>query len=342
MKIAPIIRELRNSCSEKIVYEILHTKQHYDSSMSDVFFKDLEIPLPVYYLREIENPAKRLSHIIKGSSDILTYNPFDLVLVVGDVDSTLACALAAYKCKVPIAHIESGERSYDRSMPEEINRILVDNISTYLFCSTETALDNLALENIDCKTAFLVGNPMVDSILYAKHKLIDIIAGLPENYIVITIHRESNVLNYNVLRTILSEIDKLSEKIPVFFPMHPRTYKIISSDLAMENWSPNVKILAPMPYMDFISLVQGASLVITDSGGVQIEAGVLKTPCVTVRNTTEHTSTVEAGCNTLSEPNNIWDTTINMMKRKNIMYPEFGDGNASIRIVEKVMEIFNV
>lgn len=157
MKIAPIIREL-NTCADKIKYEIVHTEQPYDSNRSDVFFDGLELPLPTYYLGgDTNSPPEKISSLIKRISDICIYNRPDLVMVVGDIDSTLACAIAANKCVVPIVHIESGERSYDRTMPEEINRILVDNLSTYLFCSTENAINNLSFENIDTENAFFFG-----------------------------------------------------------------------------------------------------------------------------------------------------------------------------------------
>lgn len=343
VKVAPIIRELRNTCSEKIIYEIAHTGQHYDPNMSEVFFNELEIPLPVYYFGccSGKHPASQLSRYIANITSICVYNQPDLVLVIGDVTSTLACALAANKCKIPIAHVESGERSYDKSMPEEINRILIDNISTYLFCSTVTALDNLAIENIDCTNAFFVGNTMVDSLLHIKPKLTSVVPSVIKQYAVVTIHREYNTDNRGVLRKVLIEVNNIAKKLPVFFPAHPRTQKRIT-DFDLEQLHEQITILPPMSYIDFLSLVQSASLVITDSGGVQIEAGVLRTPCVTVRETTEHIATINAGINVLTKADNIFDTSVSMLKKQTISYPDFGDGKASVRIVQKLMEILNV
>lgn len=335
VKIAPIIREL-NTCADKLEYQILHTGQHYASNMSDTFFDVLNIRKPDFYFSgNTETPAEKISYLVRQVATTCIEIKPDLVLVVGDVDSTLACAIAATKSGIPVAHIESGERSYDRTMQEEINRICVDNLSRYLFCSTGNAMRNLALENIR-SGVFLSGNVMVDNLIWALSALTKP-AYAGGKYAVATIHRAINTDRRYNLENILEGLFAVAENRTVFFPVHPRT-KLKMKEYGLTINHKNIVELEPTSYFEFLSLVRYADVVITDSGGLQVEAAVFKTPCVTVRESTEHMDTIKSGANILS---NIYDIEENVifMLRKNITYPYLGDGKASVRIVKKLAEV---
>ncbi|WP_299238962.1 UDP-N-acetylglucosamine 2-epimerase (non-hydrolyzing) [Sulfurihydrogenibium sp.] len=301
IKLAPLSKILRENGINEI---IVHTGQHYDENMNDLFFKELEIPEPDYNLgigsgSHGEQTGRMLVEIEKI---ILKENP-DLVIVYGDTNSTLAGALAASKLHVKLAHVEAGLRSFNKRMPEEINRVLTDHVSDILFCPTQTAVENLKNEGIT-NGVYLVGDVMFDALLHFS-KISDIKSNIlerlnikPKEYYLATIHRAENTDNYERLKNILTAFSKLDEM--VVFPIHPRTRKMINyyglDDLLENN---NVKVIDPVGYLDMLKLEKNAKAILTDSGGVQKEAFWLKVPCITLRDETEWIETVNLGWNRL-------------------------------------------
>lgn len=323
IKIAPLLRAIdRHNASSKgnpIEPILVHTGQHYDFEMSQVFFQDLELPKPDVYLGVGSGThAEQTARVMVEFEKVLLKEKPDLVVVVGDVNSTLAAALAAVKIHIPVAHVEAGLRSYDRTMPEEINRLLTDQISDYLFTPSRDADENLEREGIPKEKIFFVGNIMVDSLLFNKARAdqSEILAQLKlaeEGYALLTLHRPSNVDEKRSLTNIMSAITKISEWIPVVFPAHPRTQKklhefnldshatvIVSPDIigAWQSQS-NVLITPPLSYLDFLKLEIYAKFVMTDSGGIQEETTVLNISCLTLRDTTERPITITQGTNVL-------------------------------------------
>jgi UDP-GlcNAc3NAcA epimerase len=301
IKLAPFSKVLRENGINEI---IVHTGQHYDENMNDLFFKELEIPEPDYNLgigsgNHGEQTGRMLIEIEKV---ILKENP-DLVIVYGDTNSTLAGALAASKLHIKLAHVEAGLRSFNKRMPEEINRVLTDHVSDILFCPTQTAVENLKNEGIT-KGVYLVGDVMFDALLHfskisdMKSNILERLNIKPKEYYLATIHRAENTDNYERLKNILIAFSKMDEK--VVFPIHPRTRKMISyyglGDL-LEN--DNVKVIDPVGYLDMLKLEKNAKAILTDSGGVQKEAFWLKVPCITLRDETEWVETVNLGWNRL-------------------------------------------
>ncbi len=289
VKIASIIRELKDN---NIEYHHIHTGQHYDYEMSEQIFKDLDIPVPDTRLQpnfSQNNPTAELMSLLEPV--IKSISP-DMVLVVGDTNSTFAGAYISVRLHIPVIHVESGLRSHDWQMPEEINRILVDRISSILITYTQKGYDNLVKEGIDINRIFVSNDPMVTSLEYATYKV-----KKPKysNYALLTLHRQENVDDYTRLKTALDILEK--SPLPIIFPIHPRTQKRIK-DFGLTNYS-NFTMLPPMGYIDFISLQKHASVIITDSGGIQKEAFVLKKPCITLRSTTEWVETINLGVNRL-------------------------------------------
>ncbi len=299
IKCAPLSKELRKTNEEKI----LNTGQHYDVEMSGIFFKELSIPHPDYNLgigsgTHGEQTGKMLIEIEK----ILNHDKPDLVLVYGDTNSTLAGALAASKIGICVAHIESGLRSFDRSMPEEINRILTDHISNLLFCPTPQAVTNLKNEGI-VSGVYMVGDVMQDALLMYSEiagKVSNILTKLDltvNEYFVITVHRPGNTDNKENLRRIIEALKRLERK--VIFPVHPRTEKYLKEYGFWEKMPSNVIMIKPLGYLDMLHLMNNAEKILTDSGGVQKEAYMLGKPCITLRENTEWVETVDAGWNVL-------------------------------------------
>ena len=343
MKISPLMRAMKRRESFESV--LVHTGQHYDDNMSKNFFRDLELPEPDLHLGVGSGShAWQTAEVMVRFEKVLADLTPDLVLVVGDVNSTLACSITATKLGVSIAHVEAGLRSFDRNMPEEINRVVTDRLSDYLFTTCQEANDNLGREGIGKEKIFLVGNVMIDSLLakLEQAKQSDILNRLrmeSAKYIVMTLHRPSNVDNQKTLRNILHGLNVIQQKFPVIFPAHPRTLKQItefglSGQIAEMT---HLHLVEPLGYLDFLSLMSQSKLVLTDSGGIQEETTVLGIPCLTLRENTERPVTVTEGTNTLvgSDPNRIIDEAMKILNGygKVGRVPKLWDGRASERIV---------
>ncbi len=336
VKLAPLSREIRNYCQEIII----HSGQHFDAEMSRLFFEDLQIPEPDYNLgisggRHAEQTGKMLI----GFEEILQNEKPKLVIVFGDTNTTLAGALAATKLGIKTIHIEAGLRSFNRSMPEEINRIVADHTSDYLFAPTKTAMNNLKLENLS-PISYLTGDIMVDSINFALDKIkngnqqnFSITSG--ESYYLLTLHRPYNVDNSKNLAMIFSELGKLS--LRVIFPIHPRTKRVIEVNKVII--PDNFIIINPVGYLDFISLEKNAEVIITDSGGIQKEAYILKKPCVTLRSETEWTETVKANWNLLINPSDLnnYSQSIESFRPDTIYKNIFGQN-----VAKNMMDLINI
>lgn len=293
IKAAPVMRTLQKY--DSVEYCLVHTGQHYDYCMSEVFFKGLKIPKPDINLEMKSTTYAALGMMMDLFEQYCFKEKPDVVLVFGDVDSTLACALVAAKLEgIKLAHVEAGERSFDMSMPEEINRIAIDRLSDYCFCSSHQALEHLATEGLE---GIITGNVMVDSLLYN----LETIKGLSKDrgqYALVTIHRQSNVDTKEDLANILEVVSEVSMMIPVIFPIHPRTLLRIKQ-FDLQKYLGQVKVVQPMGYLEFLSYVYGATMVLTDSGGIQVEASVLNVPCLTLRENTEWIDTLVYGTNIL-------------------------------------------
>tara|TARA_Y100000593_G_scaffold53909_1_gene100885 strand:- start:1204 stop:2295 length:1092 start_codon:yes stop_codon:yes gene_type:complete len=348
IKASPLIKKMGKL---KVKNLVLHTGQHYDENMSKVFFDELEIPSPDYNLNAGGGShAKQTANIMIGCEKYFLENNPDLVIVYGDVNSCVAASLVASKMGIKIAHIESGLRSYDRNMPEEINRVLTDSISDFLFLTSEDALDNLVKEGISADKCFLVGNTMIDSLVEFENKFdsSDILYQLDlekSTYSLITLHRPSNVDNKDDLKFMMDSIIKVSENIKCVFPIHPRTKNNLQKFDLYDKYNSlnNLKIINPLGYIDFMSLQKNAKFIITDSGGIQEESSYFGVPCLTSRDNTERPITIENGTNKLigTEYQNISNEV------SNIDYDIFTnihlwDGYSSDRIIKILKEKLNV
>jgi len=304
MKVAPIHRVFKEY-EKDILHLICHTGQHYDEKMSKIFFEELELPKPDFYLGVGGGShAVQTAAIMVEFEKILMAESPDLVIVVGDVNSTIACTLVAKKMNIKVAHVESGLRSFDRAMPEEINRILTDAISDYLFISESSGVDNLLKEGVSKDKIFLVGNVMIDSLVNnaAKIAASPILGSMglkTGGYILTTLHRPSNVDEKDSLTRIVHILNKYAEKHKIVFPVHPRTRSKMETFGLSGEISPNILLCDPIGYTDFLSLMEHAALILTDSGGIQEESTYLGVQCVTLRNNTERPVTVELGTNHL-------------------------------------------
>ena len=348
MKIAPIIHCLQQSqkTQNNLSFRLIHTGQHYDTKMSGTFFEELNIPEPDVNLGVGSGTqAEQTANIMIAFEKELLCNPTDLVIVVGDVNSTMACSIVAKKLNTKVAHVEGGIRSYDLSMPEEINRMVTDSISDYFFTTSLTASENLLKLGINSNRIYFVGNTMIDTLLTNEHRLVapsvytDL--GLKDrNYIVLTLHRPANVDDRESLKALMTEIIDNVGDMPIIFPIHPRTQKIYQ-ELGIQ--STNLHIIDPLGYLEFNYLVKHAKAVITDSGGITEESTVLGVPCLTLRNNTERPETCTIGTNELvgTDPKNL-KTYLNKLflgkwKKGNI--PELWDGHAADRIVDCILKI---
>jgi len=345
MKIAPIHFEFLKY-KDKVRHLICHTGQHYDEKMSKIFFDELGLPTPDYYLGiGSGSHAVQTAGVMVAFEKILLEEKPDLVIVAGDVNSTIACSLVAKKMHIPVAHVEAGLRSFDRQMPEEINRILTDAISDLLFVTEQSGLDNLKKEGVDAGKIFFTGNVMIDS-LVRNQSLIDASGILQQlelsksGYIVATIHRPSNVDTPESLSGILRLLNKYAQGRKVLFPVHPRTRSNIRSFGLEKEVSPELILTEPIGYIDFLCLVKNARLIITDSGGIQEESTYLGIPCVTLRDNTERPITVKIGTNYLagtdmSNADRIISEVLDGNVKKGSI-PELWDGKAAERICQAV------
>jgi UDP-N-acetylglucosamine 2-epimerase (non-hydrolysing) len=348
IKIAPIINAINraNLNGYKIKYRLVHTGQHYDNTMSDTFFKELNIPEPDINLGcGSGTQAEQTAAIMIAFEKELLANPTDLVIVVGDVTSTMACSIVAKKLNTKVAHIEAGIRSYDLSMPEEINRMVTDCIADYFFTTTEWAGNNLRAIGVNDHRIFFVGNVMIDTLLANQHRfrkplLWGKLNLIDKAYIIITLHRPANVDEGNKLKSYIKEIVNNVNGLPVIFPIHPRTAKIFN-ELGINE--PNLVITDPLSYLEFNYLVEQAKAVLTDSGGITEETTVMGVPCFTLRDNTERPETIEIGTNELigTNPSAIKPALEKLFagkwKKGNI--PELWDGKSAERIVGHLIEI---
>lgn len=348
MKVAPLHRAFSNE--KNAISKIVHTGQHFDQQMSDIFFHQLELPEPDYYLGVGSGTHSQMTaEMMTKFEPILLQEKPDFVVVVGDVTSTFACALTAKRNNFKVAHVEAGLRSFDRTMPEEINRILTDQISDLLFLTESSARNNLLNENVDDSKIYFTGNCMIDSLIYYLPKIeksnILLTLGVgPQNYILVTMHRPGNVDSREGLEKIIKILDRLSKDIPIVFPMHPRTKKNLQHfDLFHKIQSnQNIHITDPLGYLEFIHLMHHSKLIMTDSGGVQEESTYLKVPCLTFRKSTERPITIEKGTNQLLDDLEV-DTAIAAAQKclsgNSItgIIPELWDGIAANRIVKIMM-----
>lgn len=350
MKVAPIHKEFQtiiNSHSSQVSHKICHTGQHYDEKMSDVFFRELELPKPDFYLGVGSGShAEQTARVMIEFEKVLLIEKPDLVIVVGDVNSTIACSLVAVKLGIKVAHVESGLRSYDRSMPEEINRLLTDSISDYLFVTEKNGMENLQKEGVSSDKIFFVGNCMIDSIINYLPKInssqIAINYNLNANdYIVATFHRPSNVDNPDNLKSIINLLNKLASNKKVIFPIHPRTKNNLIKYSLLSSLHSSLFLTDPIGYIDFISLVKNSTLVVTDSGGIQEETTYLGVPCITTRKTTERPVTIHLGTNYLvgEDFDKAYSTAEEIIQNggKKGTVPELWDGKTAERIVEILM-----
>jgi UDP-N-acetylglucosamine 2-epimerase (non-hydrolysing) len=350
MKIAPITHaiQLAQKQGKKIDFRLIHTGQHYDKNMSDSFFDQLNIPIPDVNLGAGGGTqAEQTAAIMIGYEKIIIEKKPDLCLVVGDVTSTMACSITAQKLNVKVAHVEAGIRSGDWTMPEEINRMVTDSITNYFFTTTEIANDNLKKNGVSDDRIFWVGNTMIDTLLkhrknFVKPKIWDQIGLMDKNYIVMTLHRPANVDKDDKLMNLINEIVKNSNGLPLIFPVHPRTAKIIES-LGIKY--SNLYLIEPQGYLEFNYLVERSKAVITDSGGITEETTVLGVPCITLRNNTERPETITIGTNELigTDPKAIEPALKKLFEGnwKKGSIPILWDGNTGIRIVNKLLEIYS-
>jgi UDP-N-acetylglucosamine 2-epimerase (non-hydrolysing) len=354
MKVAPLVHLLNAKSKEQRVkskevnWKLVHTGQHYDYGMSKVFFDELDIPKPSYFLGiGSGSHAEQTAKIMVEFEKVCIREKPDIVVVVGDVNSTLACSVTAKKLNIRVAHVEAGLRSGDLTMPEEINRIVTDSISDYLFVTEKSGIINLKNEGRKREQIFFVGNIMIDTLFYGLKKLKDAKreAQSKKSYAVVTLHRPSNVDDKDKLIDILSALKEISRDMTIYFPIHPRTEKNINIfNLKYILQDSDIRIVPPMSYLKFLNLWKNASLVLTDGGGIQEETTVLGIPCFTIRENTERPITIKQGTNILvgTKGKGILRAykIFNKGRKKKEKIPKFWDGNTAGRIVEVLCRKF--
>ncbi len=341
MKVAPIHRAFA-AYADTWTHEIVHTGQHYDASMSDAFFSDLDMPQPAWFLGVGSGShAAQSARIMEGFEKVcIEANP-DYVIVVGDVNSTVACSLTSVKLGIRTAHVEAGLRSFDRSMPEEINRLATDAIVDDLFVTEESGRQHLLHEGVSEDRIYFVGNSMIDSLHYALPKaahstVLERVGVTSGHYALVTLHRPSNVDDEGQLRMLLDVLNNIAQHTDVVFPLHPRTRKNIELWSLSATITQRIHLIEPVGYVDFLRLMQQCVFVLTDSGGIQEETTALGIPCITARTTTERPVTVEIGTNILVPPEH--DALIAECAKVIIepqrpwRVPELWDGHAADRI----------
>ncbi len=341
IKMAPIIRECER---KKLDYFVLHTGQHYSYEMDSIFFEQLELPAARYNLDVgSASHAEQTGKIMAGVEKVLIKERPKVVLVQGDTNTVLAGALAATKLHIKVGHVEAGLRSYDRSMPEEINRVVADHISDYLYAPTENSRENLRKEGIAEEKIFVTGNTIVDSVyqnLEIARRKLNVLADLglkPKEYFLVTAHRQENVDSRERLGEILKGLELVGQKfeLPVVFPVHPRTRKMVT-EFGFE--FDGIRAIEPLGFLEFLQLEANARLVLTDSGGVQEEACILGVPCVTLRENTERPETMDVGANVLAGANSgeMFKETKQKLMQGNDWENPFGDGKASNLILDSI------
>ncbi|MCX6135041.1 MAG: UDP-N-acetylglucosamine 2-epimerase (non-hydrolyzing) [Ignavibacteriales bacterium] len=349
MKVAPLHKAFQQY-SDSVRHLIVHTGQHYDDAMSKVFFDDLELPHPDFYLGVGSGThAEQTSKVMLGVERVLTEQKPDLVIVVGDVNSTVAASLVSVKMGIPVAHVEAGLRSFDRTMPEEINRMLTDVVSEFLFVSEPSGLHNLRREGVAENKIFYVGNVMIDSLVHYRQKAarlstLDQFKVKQKQFTLVTLHRPSNVDTEEGLGKIVSFFEQLASRTSIVFPVHPRTRKMLER-FGLGGHAgriPNLVITDPLGYLDFLCLMDQAQLVVTDSGGIQEETTYLGVPCLTLRENTERPSTTEVGTNELCglDVTKIVQKSLDVFdgRPKKGRIPELWDGHAAQRIAEIILK----
>jgi UDP-N-acetylglucosamine 2-epimerase (non-hydrolysing) len=342
IKIAPIIRAINTAGRNEITFRLVHTGQHYDDRLSRIFFEQLNIPDPDVNLGAGSGTqAEQTARIMIEFEKDLIANPVDMVVVVGDVNSTMACTIVAKKLNVKVAHVEGGIRSFDLTMPEEINRMVTDSLADYFFTTSTTANENLRKQGVSDDRVFFVGNTMIDTLLqrlpevrqpavFSDHRLEH------GKYLVLTLHRPSNVDDAAKFGSLIRVIDRCG--FPVVFPVHPRTLKSLTQ---LNPKAQHIIATEPMSYLEFVYLLKHAKGVVTDSGGVQEETTVLRIPCITLRKNTERPETISVGTNELigDDPQSL-GTALDQLKNgqwKKGAIPSLWDGQASERIIEKLL-----
>ena len=344
MKIAPLEEEFAKHPHFETI--LVHTGQHYDQELSQFFFEDLGIRKPDFNLGIGSGSyGEQVGRILVDFEKFLKKNRPDLVIVVGDVNSTIACALASTSLGIPLAHVEAGLRSFDRTMPEEINRTLTDALADLLFTTCREARDNLEREGIAPEKIHFVGNVMIDTLLKQKDKaksskILNELGLKEDSYATLTLHRPSNVDNIDNLTNIIEALEKIQYKLPIIFPTHPRTRKRMA-EFSLEKRVASMKdliILQPLSYYDFLKLMRHSKVVLTDAGGIQEETTILGVPCVTLRENTERPITVREGTNVLAGIKSegiikTFDGVLGSLPKEKPAVPELWDGKAAERIV---------
>jgi UDP-N-acetylglucosamine 2-epimerase (non-hydrolysing) len=370
IKISPIINAIIKANKEGyyLDYRLVHTGQHYDSKMSESFFSDLNIPQPDINLKcHGGSQAEQAASIMVAFEKELQKNPAGLVIVVGDVTSTMACTIVARKLNTKVAHVEAGIRSFDLTMPEEINRMVIDSIANYFFTTSEFANQNLKATGVDEKNIFFVGNVMIDTLLkhrpgFRKPQIYDILNLSKGDYFTLTLHRPANVDSPSKLRKILDSVIEFSERKPVLFPVHPRTLNVLKTNpdtvkyvnglinVELEKGAhfsfKNLFLIEPLGYLEFNYLVENSMAVLTDSGGITEETTILGVPCITLRTSTERPETVTRGTNILvGDDMDLLEKsfkTIFKKQWKTGQTPELWDGMTADRIVNSIISIYEL
>ncbi len=345
VKCAPLIRELT---TRNLDFFVLHTGQHYSYNLDRVFFENLRLKDPKYNLNIGSGThAEETGRMLMGIEEILLVEKPNYVLVQGDTNTVLAGALTAAKLQIPIGHVEAGLRSYDRRMPEEINRVVADHLSDSLFAPTSNARENLIREGIAEKKIFVVGNTVVDSLhanlkLAQKRNSLEEIGVTSKAYFLLTLHRQENVDDKARFQTLLGSLEQLSDRygIPILYPIHPRAQKRLKEFKVRPT---TLKLIDPLDYLDFINIENHAKLILTDSGGIQEEACILQVPCVTLRDSTERPETIAVGANLLStgDPEDLVHQVETMLSKPRNWKNPFGAGDAAVKIIQCLLSIFH-
>ncbi len=343
IKMGPVFNALKKYHVRQM---LVHTGQHYDANMSDIFFKQLNIKKPDVNLHVGSgSQATQVANIMTGFEPVILKSKPSLVIIYGDVNSTLAVSLVCAKLSIPVAHVEAGLRSWDLTMPEEINRLVADRLSTFFFTTSLEARSNLIREGADKKNIYFVGNTMIDtlhSFLGIIKNRVGCISPFP-SFGVVTIHRPSNVDNLKQLKKIVTALNKIAEKIPLIFPVHPRTAMQLNKIKGVVFNKKNIQLMDPLGYLEFLRLVYSAQVLITDSGGIQEETTFLKVPCLTLRHNTERPVTITEGSNMLiGDDFDLLEKSVNSIlnkKYKRGRIPALWDGKAAERIAKIIINL---